>query len=83
MQYRTAAFAGIVSRSDLTGSIIDRAGILPLSIAGVFKEVSTISISAWVFGDQLTRLNIVGVVIAVCGTSIRLDHPPPNPFTDE
>ena len=54
---------------ELTRSIIDRAGILPLSIAGVFKEVSTISISAWVFGDQLTRLNVVGVVIAVCGMS--------------
>jgi solute carrier family 35 protein C2 len=53
-------------------SIIDRAGILPLSVAGVFKEVTTISISAWVFGDQLTNLNIVGVAIAVCGESQRL-----------
>ena len=38
-----------------------------MSIAGIFKEVSTISISAWVFGDQLTELNIIGVVITVCG----------------
>ena len=38
-----------------------------MSIAGIFKEVSTISISAWVFGDQLTDLNIIGVVITVCG----------------
>jgi hypothetical protein len=48
-------------------SIIQRAGIVPLSIAGIFKEVTTISISAWVFGDQLTELNIIGVVITISG----------------
>lgn len=53
----------------IQSSIIHRAGILPLSVAGVFKEVTTISISAWVFGDQLSELNIVGVVIAVSGAS--------------
>lgn len=41
-----------------------------MSIAGIFKEVSTISISAWVFGDELTPLNIVGVAITVSG-----EHP--------
>jgi hypothetical protein len=51
----------------LIGSIIQRAGIIPLSIAGMFKEVSTISISALVFGDQLTPVNIGGVAIAVIG----------------
>ena len=50
-------------------SIIQRAGIVPLSIAGIFKEVSTIALSSWVFGDQLTRLNEVGVVITICGES--------------
>lgn len=49
-------------------SIIQRAGIVPLSIAGIFKEVSTITVSAWVFGDELTRLNILGVVVTICGT---------------
>lgn len=48
-------------------SIIQRAGIVPLSIAGIFKEVSTIAISSWVFGDQLTKLNVVGVLITVIG----------------
>lgn len=51
------------------GSIIQRAGIIPLSIAGIFKEVTTISISAIVFGDQLTEVNIVGVMIAITGKS--------------
>ncbi|WRT67304.1 uncharacterized protein IL334_004272 [Kwoniella shivajii] len=54
--------------------IIQRAGVVPLSIAGIFKEVSTISISAWVFGDQLTGLNIIGVVITVCGIALYSYH---------
>ena len=48
-------------------SIIQRAGIIPLSIAGIFKEVTTISISAIVFGDQLTEVNMIGVLIAIIG----------------
>jgi solute carrier family 35 protein C2 len=39
-----------------------------MSIAGIAKEVSTITISAWTFGDQLTPLNITGVGITVAGT---------------
>ncbi|WVR05461.1 hypothetical protein IAU60_002477 [Kwoniella sp. DSM 27419] len=54
--------------------IIQRAGVVPLSIAGIFKEVSTISVSAWVFGDQLTKLNIVGVVITICGIALYSYH---------
>jgi len=38
-----------------------------MSIAGIAKEVATISVSAWFFGDQLTPLNITGVAITVCG----------------
>lgn len=38
-----------------------------MSIAGIAKEVTTISVSAWFFGDQLTPLNIVGVAITICG----------------
>lgn len=47
---------------------------MPLSIAGIFKEVTTISISAWVFGDQLTQLNIIGVVVTVCGIALYTFH---------
>lgn len=50
-----------------TRSIIQRTGIVPMSIAGIFKEVTTILISTWVFGDQLTPINITGVVITICG----------------
>jgi solute carrier family 35 protein C2 len=48
-------------------SIIQRAGVVPMSIAGIAKEVTTISISAAIFGDNLTPLNITGVGITVCG----------------
>ncbi|KAL7424140.1 hypothetical protein Q5752_001725 [Cryptotrichosporon argae] len=54
--------------------IIQRAGIVPLSIAGIFKEVTTITISAWVFGDQLTELNVVGVAVTVSGIALFSYH---------
>jgi solute carrier family 35 protein C2 len=65
---------GRVQRCLTALSIIQRAGIVPLSIAGIFKEVSTISISAWVFGDHLTELNVIGVVIAVSGIALFTYH---------
>jgi dihydroxyacetone kinase len=40
-----------------------------MSIAGIFKEVTTITVSAWVFGDELTSLNILGVGITTIGAS--------------
>ncbi|KAJ7594679.1 triose phosphate transporter [Mycena floridula] len=54
--------------------IIQRAGIVPMSIAGIAKEVTTITISAWIFGDRLTPLNVVGVAITVCGISLFTWH---------
>lgn len=38
-----------------------------MSIAGIAKEVSQISVSAWLFGDELTPLNVVGLSVTVCG----------------
>ena len=60
------------SSAKLHGRIIQRAGVVPMSIAGIAKEVSTITISAWFFGDVLTPLNITGVAVTVCGKSIFL-----------
>lgn len=51
-------------------SIIQRVGVVPMSIAGIAKEVATISVSAVLFGDELTPLNISGVAVTVCGKSI-------------
>lgn len=52
-------------------SIILRAGVVPMSIAGIAKEVSTITLAAWFFGDELTPLNITGVAITICGKFFR------------
>ena len=38
-----------------------------MSIAGIAKEVTTIAVSAIVFGDELTPLNITGVGITLAG----------------
>jgi hypothetical protein len=40
-----------------------------MSIAGIFKEVATLIVSAWIFGDHLTELNIIGVAITIGGES--------------
>ncbi|KAJ7931644.1 TPT-domain-containing protein [Mycena leptocephala] len=55
-------------------SIIQRAGVVPMSIAGIAKEVTTISISAAISGDALTPLNITGVGITVCGIALFTYH---------
>ncbi|GAW05543.1 TPT-domain-containing protein [Lentinula edodes] len=54
--------------------IIQRAGMVPMSIAGIAKEVATISVSAWFFGDELTPLNITGVAITICGICLFTYH---------
>ena len=38
-----------------------------MSIAGMAKEVLTFSVAAWLFGDELTLLNFVGLAITVGG----------------
>jgi len=45
-----------------------------MSIAGIFKEVTTILISTWVFGDHLTPINITGVAITICGIALFTYH---------
>lgn len=54
--------------------VLQRAGIVPLSVAGIFKEVSTISFSAWAFGDKLTLVNIIGCAITLCGIALFSYH---------
>ncbi|KAH6914220.1 triose phosphate transporter [Coprinopsis sp. MPI-PUGE-AT-0042] len=54
--------------------IIQRTGVVPMSIAGIAKEVSTITLSAWFFGDKLTPLNMTGVAITFCGIGLFTYH---------
>lgn len=76
--------------------IIKRAGVVPMSIAGIAKEVTTIAASAVVFGDELTPLNITGVGITIAGICLYTYHkyrksidsqvpldPDGNPISDE
>ncbi|KAK4052502.1 hypothetical protein OIV83_002304 [Microbotryomycetes sp. JL201] len=37
------------------------------SVAGIFKEVGTIFLSMFIFHDQLTPINVSGLVITICG----------------
>lgn len=54
--------------------LLQRAGIVATSIVGIFKEVATISLSAWVFGDELTPLKITGVAVTVSGIALYTWH---------
>jgi len=51
-------------------SIIQRTGIVPMSIAGIFKEVTTILLSTWVFHDDMSFINWIGLMITVCGKNV-------------
>ncbi|KAK0632980.1 triose-phosphate transporter family-domain-containing protein [Immersiella caudata] len=47
-------------------ALLKRTSVVTLSIAGIFKEAVTISAAAIVFGDRMTPINIVGLVITLC-----------------
>ncbi|KAK4454757.1 hypothetical protein QBC34DRAFT_392543 [Podospora aff. communis PSN243] len=47
-------------------ALLKRTSVVTLSIAGIFKEVVTISAAAIVFGDTMTPINVVGLVITIC-----------------
>lgn len=50
--------------------IIQRTGVVPMSIAGIFKEVTTILLSTWFFGDSITLVNWIGLIITFGGIVI-------------
>lgn len=43
-------------------ALLQRTSVVTLSIAGIFKEVVTISAAALVFDDQLTTVNAIGLI---------------------
>ncbi|OTB06430.1 hypothetical protein M426DRAFT_110669 [Hypoxylon sp. CI-4A] len=47
-------------------ALLQRSSVVTLSIAGIFKEVVTISAAALVFDDKLTPINISGLVVTIC-----------------
>jgi solute carrier family 35 protein C2 len=46
-------------------ALLQRTSVVTLSIAGIFKEVITISAAGFVFGDKLTPVNISGVFVTI------------------
>ncbi|KAG0237627.1 Triose-phosphate Transporter [Actinomortierella wolfii] len=48
-------------------NLIARTSVVSLSVLGIVKEVATILISAMVFHDQLTLVNILGLFVTLAG----------------
>lgn len=46
-------------------ALLKRTSVVTLSIAGIFKEVMTISAAAVVFGDMMTPVNVVGLAVTI------------------
>ncbi|KAK3301083.1 triose-phosphate transporter family-domain-containing protein [Chaetomium fimeti] len=46
-------------------ALLQRTSVVTLSIAGIFKEAVTISAAAIVFGDTMTAVNIIGLVVTI------------------
>lgn len=46
-------------------ALLKRSSVVTLSIAGIFKEVVTISAAALVFDDRLTAINVSGLVVTI------------------
>lgn len=50
--------------------LIKRTSVVTLSVAGIFKEVLTIAVSAIVYGDELTPLNVSGLAVTILGIAL-------------
>ena len=46
-------------------ALLQRTSVVTLSIAGIFKEVVTISAASVVFEDKLTPVNLVGLIVTL------------------
>lgn len=46
-------------------ALLQRTSVVTLSIAGIFKEVVTISAAGIIFGDKLTPINISGLFVTI------------------
>ncbi|KAF8424960.1 triose-phosphate transporter family-domain-containing protein [Tirmania nivea] len=46
-------------------ALLQRSSVVTLSVAGIFKEIMTITAAAIIFGDPLTPVNITGLSITI------------------
>eukprot|EP00123_Amoebidium_parasiticum_P016755 comp23570_c3_seq1/m.39910 comp23570_c3_seq1/g.39910 ORF comp23570_c3_seq1/g.39910 comp23570_c3_seq1/m.39910 type:complete len:424 (-) comp23570_c3_seq1:47-1318(-) len=47
--------------------LISRTSSVTMSVAGIFKEVCTISLSVLLFGDHMSRINAMGMCVTILG----------------
>jgi len=47
-------------------ALLQRTSVVTLSVCGIFKEVITIAAAGIVYGDKMTRINVVGLFITIC-----------------
>jgi len=57
------AIAFLMTASEF--ALLQRTSVVTLSIAGIFKEVVTISAAGLVFGDPLTPINVSGLFVTI------------------
>ncbi|WPH00478.1 Hypothetical protein R9X50_00330700 [Acrodontium crateriforme] len=46
-------------------ALLKRTSVVTLSVCGIFKEVLTISVAGFTFGDELSPINISGLVVTI------------------
>lgn len=46
-------------------ALLQRSSVVTLSVAGIFKEIMTITAAAIIFGDPLTTVNISGLAVTI------------------
>ena len=51
-------------------ALLKRTSVVTLSVCGIFKEVLTISAAGIVFGDNLTPINISGLVVTIASIAM-------------
>lgn len=47
-------------------ALLQRTSVVTLSVCGIFKEVITIAAAGVVYGDKMTRINVIGLFITIC-----------------
>lgn len=52
--------------------LVSRTSSLTLSISGIFKEICTLLLAAWLMGDSMSLLNWLGFVVCLCGISLHV-----------
>lgn len=66
------SFPGVIAfcMTSAEFALLKRTSVVTLSVSGIFKEVLTIMAAGFIFGDELTPINISGLVITIIAIAI-------------